>query len=207
MIAPNKGGPLGWLVARYVDWRLRRDFRGIWMRGELPASDEGLILYANHPSWWDGFAMHHVCVAHGRDAYCLMEEQNLQRFRFLSRLGAFSIRRGDPRSAVESLGASRTLLRKPRAGLIIFPQGVLTPHAKAPLQLERGIELLARRAKATCVPVGLRYAFFEAERPDLVIEVGQAHPPGDLAQFCAALDEVTSSVASAQTLDGFRRSH
>jgi 1-acyl-sn-glycerol-3-phosphate acyltransferase len=205
VIAANKGGPLGWLTARYVDWRLRRDFRGVWVRGELPKSDEGLIFYGNHPGWWDGFVMHHLCVSTGRDGYCLMEEKNLARYRFLTRLGAFSIRRGDPRSALESLGAARRILKRPRSVVIVFPQGVLTPHAAPPLRLERGVELLARKAKATCVPVGLRYAFFEDERPDLLVELGPAHGPGALAQFSAALDAVVASVTIAQTLEGFRR--
>lgn len=206
MIDANKGGPLGWLTARYVDWRLRRDFRGVWVRGELPASDESLIFYGNHPGWWDGFAMHHLCVSTGRDGYCVMEEQNLARYRFLSRLGAFSIRRGDARSAVESLGVARRLLKKRRAVVNVFPEGVLTPHARPPLRLERGVELLARRSGARCVPVGLRYGFFGDERPDLLIEVGQAHAPEDLATFSSALDGVVTSVLGAQTLDGFRRS-
>jgi len=206
LIAPRKGGLFGWLLARYVDWRLRRDFRGVWVRGELPQSPEGLIIYGNHPSWWDGFAMYHLCTISSRDGYCLMEEQHLRRYRFLARLGAFSIRRGDARSAVESLGKARTLLSQKTAAVVLFPQGILTPHAAPPLRLERGIELLARRSKATCVPVGLRYAFFEHERPDLLIEVGDAHGPTELSHFSASLDRVTASLASAQTLDGFRRS-
>ena len=206
MIEPQKSGPLGWLTARYIDWRLRRDFRGLWVRGELPASDESLIFYGNHPGWWDGFAMHHLCVSTKRDGYCLMEEQHLAKHRFLRRLGAFSIRRGDARSAVESLGLAGRLLERPRAVVIIFPQGVLTPHAAPPFTLERGVELLARRSGATCVPVGLRYAFFEGERPDLLMEVGPAHPPGPLSTFSTALGEVVAGVMSAQTLNGFRRS-
>ena len=206
MIHPLKTGPLGRLTARYIDWRLRRDFRGLWVRGELPASDESLLFYGNHPSWWDGFAMHHLCVSTKRDGYCLMEEQHLAKHRFLRRLGAFSIRRGDARSAVESLGVARQLLKRHRAVVIVFPQGVLTPHAQPPFTLERGVELLARRSGATCVPVGLRYAFFEHEKPDLLLEVGPAHPPAPLADFTRALEEVVTAVMGAQTLDGFRRS-
>ena len=205
MIAANKRGPLGWLAARYIDWRLRRDFRGVWVRGELPKSDDSLILYGNHPGWWDGFALHHLCVSTNRDGYCLMEEQHLARHRFLTRLGAFSIRRGDPRSALESLGVARRILQRPRSVVIVFPEGVLTPHARPPLRLERGVELLAKRAKATCVPIGLRYAFFEDERPDLLVEIGPAHPPAALAEFSAELAAVVSSVTSAQTLTGFRK--
>jgi 1-acyl-sn-glycerol-3-phosphate acyltransferase len=204
VIDADKRGPLGWLAARYVDWRLRRDFRGVWVRGQLPERDDGLLAYANHPGWWDGFALHALCRAAARDGYCLVEERNLARFPFLRRVGAFSIRRGDPRSAVESLGRARRLLARPRAVVVVFPQGALTPQAAPPLHLERGVEVLARRAAATCVPVGLRYAFFEDPRPDLLIEVGAAHPASSLERFGAGLDATVAALGRARSLQGFR---
>ena len=101
---------------------------------------------------------------------------------------------------------ARVLLQRPRSVVIIFPQGVLTPHAAPPFTLERGIEVLAKRSGVNCVPVGLRYAFFEDEQPDLLMEVGPSHPPGPLSSFTTALQEVAAAVMSAQTLNGFKRS-
>lgn len=177
MIAAAKHPVWSWLLGRYVDAKLRSTFRGVWCAGALPDTDEPLLMYANHSSFWDGFATYAFLKHQRRDGYALMEEHNLARYRFLSRLGAFSIRRGDARSTLETFNYAQRLLSKPRAAVCVFPQGVLEPRPARPLRLERGVELLAKRAGVRCVPVAMQFAFFEHEYPDLVLHVGQAHAP------------------------------
>lgn len=184
MIRAEPGGPLGWAWSRYVDWRLARDFRGTWLTsGEWPQGDAPLLLYANHSSWWDGFALWRLARAHGFTGHCLMEEHNLRRFPFLRRLGAFSIRRGDPLSTLQSFRYAARLLKQPRTAVAIFPQGVLDAHAGPPYALDRGVEVLARMANATCLPVAIRPVFLEGEKPDLLFELGEPHPPAPLDHF------------------------
>ncbi|RJS24149.1 acyltransferase [Corallococcus sp. H22C18031201] len=203
MIRAAKGGPLGWALDRYVGWKLRGAFRGLWIRGALPSGPEGRLVYLNHANWWDGFVAHQVCLMAGWDGYCLMDEENLRRYRFLARLGAFSIRRGDAASTLGSLRYARRLLRGPRAAVCLFPEGEHRPFGVLPLRLERGVEWLSRAADVTCVPVGIRYAFFEHERPDVLVEVGEPHASGPLARFEAGLTGVVTRLACATNLDGF----
>ncbi|MDY7232796.1 lysophospholipid acyltransferase family protein [Hyalangium rubrum] len=205
MIGAAKGGPLGWLLDGYVGWKFRSTFRGLWVRGALPTGAEGRLVYVNHTSWWDGFVLHQLSRAAGWDAYCLMEEKNLARYRFLSRLGAFSIRPGEAASSLESLRYARELLSRPRAAVCLFPEGELRPFGVLPLKLRRGVELLARVGRAECVPVALRYAFFEHERPDVLVEVGAPHAPGELELFQDNLEAVVRKVAAATSLEGFTR--
>jgi 1-acyl-sn-glycerol-3-phosphate acyltransferase len=205
VIRAAKGGLAGWVLDRYVGWKFRSSFRGMWARGVLTAGTGARLVYANHTNWWDGFVVHQLCQAAGWDAYCLMEEQNLQRYRFLARLGAFSIRPGEAASSLESLRYARELLRRPRAAVFIFPEGELRPFGVFPLALERGVELLARVTHAECLPVAVRYAFFEHERPDVLLEVGTPHPPGPLSLFQSNLEALTRRVAGATSLEGFGR--
>ncbi len=193
MIAAAKSPLLTWALDRYVHWKLRSNFRGVWCDGALPDGDEPLLMYANHTSFWDGFAAHALSEAHGRDGYALMEEQHLARYRFLSRLGAFSIRRGDARSARETLKYAATLLTRPRAVVCVFPQGVLSPRAAPPLKLERGVELLARMTGVRCVPVAMHFGFFGHEYPDIVLNVGAAHAPASLADMSSRLDALVTA--------------
>ena len=188
MIPADKGGVRGWLWSRYIDGRLGRAFRGVWLDGAVPKTDRAMLFYSNHVSWWDGFAFFRLTRAHGIDGYCVMEEQNLKRYRFLSRLGAFSIRRGDSRSALETIRYAGRLLGSGKRAMVIFPTGVLDP---TPLQrpLERGVEVLARVTGARCVPMALRYAFFEDPKPDLVISIGEAHDAAPLERFAAGMAE------------------
>lgn len=205
MIREQKGGPFGWVLDQYIHRKFRSAFRGLWVRGTLPAGDGGRLVYLNHCNWWDGFMLHQLGRAAGWDSYCLMEEENLRRYRFLARIGAFSIRRGDATSSVESLRYARELLRRPRAALYVFPEGEHRPFGVLPLKLERGVELLARVSKVECVPIGVRYAFFEHERPDVLLEVGTPHPPGPLSVFQSGLEAVVKRVAAATSLEGFTR--
>ncbi len=205
MIRPNKGGPLGWAWIRYVDWRLDRTFRGVWLSGALPVGDRPVLFYANHPGWWDGFAFHRLTRAHGLDGYCLMEEKNLARFPFLARLGAFSIRKRDPRSALETLRFAAKLLSRPRSALVVFPTGELDPTARPPFRLERGVEVLARASGALCLPLGLRYGFFVDERPELLVHAGQPHPPAPLERFAEGLQEAHASVHAHASVEGLTR--
>jgi 1-acyl-sn-glycerol-3-phosphate acyltransferase len=205
VIRAAKGGPLGWLLDRYVDRKFRSAFRGLWVRGVLPTGESARLVYVNHSNWWDGFVLHQLGQTAGWDAYCLMEEKNLRRYRFLSRIGAFSIRPGDAASSLESLRYARELMRQPRAAVCLFPEGELRPFGVLPLRLQRGVELLAKAGKRECVPVALRYAFFEHERPDVLVEVGTPHAPGPLQVFQEGLETVVQRVAAATSLEGFTR--
>ena len=143
--------------------------------------------------------------AAGSDGYCLMEQKNLERYRFLSRLGAFSIRPGEAASSLQSLRYAKELLRRPRAAVLLFPEGEMRPFGALPLKLERGVELLARVTHAECVPLAVRYTFFEHERPDVLLEVGRPHAPGPLASFQDTLEALVRRLAGTTTLDGFRQ--
>ncbi len=205
MIRAAKGGLFGKVLDGYVGWKFRSSFRGLWVRGQLPGGEGARLVYANHSNWWDGFVLHQLGKAAGWDAYCVMEEQNLERYRFLSKLGAFSIRRGEAASSLETLRYARELLRKPRAAVCIFPEGELRPFGVLPLRLERGVELLGRVGQVECVPLAIRYTFFEHERPDVLVEVGTAHAAGALARFQSELEGAVRRLAEVKSLEGFSR--
>ena len=204
MISDAKQPLLTWGLGQYVEWKLRRAFRGIWLDGALPEGDDGLLCYANHASFWDGFLAHLLTSRAGRDGYAVMEEQHLARYRFLTRIGAFSIRQNDSHSTVQTFRHARQVLQRSKAALFLFPQGKIEPNAPPPLKFERGVEVLARMSKVRCVPVAFRYAFFEHEHPDVLIQVGEVHEPEPLTQMEARLSELVGRLQSIQTLDAIK---
>jgi len=203
VIRADKRGPLAQLVRLYAEHKVRAAFRGVWLRGTLPPAGQSVLLYANHTSFWDGFALHMLCRAAGLDGYCMMEERNLVRYRFLRRLGAFSVRRGEGHSALASLRYASTLLARPGTAVILFPEGELRPWSGRLHPLERGLAVLARRAKVPCVPVGIRYRFFEHELPDLLLAVGPPHPPLGLDGFEARLRAAVAELADDRALKDY----
>lgn len=205
MVRAHKGGLPTWAVEAYLERKMRSAFRGLWLRGALPSAGEGRLVYCNHTSWWDGFVIHALAKCAGWDAYCLMEGKNLERYRFLTRIGAFSVHPGKAGSALASLRYARGLLREKRATVVLFPEGEIRPFGEAPLRLQRGIEVLAKVAGTPCLPVAIRYAFFEHEKPDVLLEVGASHPPTSLSAFAEALGSSVLSLQAVTRLDGFRR--
>jgi 1-acyl-sn-glycerol-3-phosphate acyltransferase len=205
MIPACKGGLRQRLVEAYVRRKVRASFRGVWLRGELPAAQGGLLVYVNHANWWDGFVLHPLAKAAGWDGYVMMEERNLARYPFLRRIGAFSVRRGEAASSLETLRYARGLLRQPDTAVFVFPEGEHRPPGELPLRLERGIETLARMSEVRCLPVSIRYAFFEHERPDVLLDVGAPHPPLRLRDYQQRLEERVLALQSVTRLDGFHR--
>ncbi|HYO68330.1 MAG TPA: acyltransferase, partial [Archangium sp.] len=81
----------------------------------------------------------------------------------------------------------------------------LRPFGVLPLRLERGVELLGRVGQAECVPLAIRYAFFEHERPDVLVEVGTPHAAGPLSRFQSELEGAVRRLAEVTGLEGFSR--
>jgi len=204
MIQADKSGPFGLFWDRYVRWKVRKTFRAVWVRGALPENPGGLLIYANHPSFWDGFAMHVLAIQQGWDIYCVMDEKNLRRYPFLRRLGAFSLRPGDGGSTLESLRYAKGLLRQLKSAVVLFPEGELRPSPDLPLQLHRGVELFGRHARQ-CLPIAIRCVFFEHELPDLLLDIGPAHPPAQLPVYQERLSACVARVREASSTAGFRK--
>jgi 1-acyl-sn-glycerol-3-phosphate acyltransferase len=195
MIVDAKHRVLTPMWSKYVKWKLGRAFRGVWVEGQLPPGSEPLVLYANHTNFWDGFIAHLVVEHAGRDGYAVMEEINLRRFRMLTRLGAFSVERGSARSSLQTLRHAATVLRRPAATVLIFPQGAIGPFNHA-LRFERGVEVLARKSQVRCVPMAVRYAMFEHEYPDVVVRVGPPHAAETAEAMARRLTALRDDVAA-----------
>jgi 1-acyl-sn-glycerol-3-phosphate acyltransferase len=205
VIEAHKSGLATRVVEAYLRRKMRSAFRGLWVRGQLPAAEQGLVVYANHTSWWDGFVAHQLGKLAGWDAYCVMEERNLQRYRFLARIGAFSIQPGKVGASLAALRYARGLLRRPRAAVLVFPEGEIRPFGELPLRLQGGVEVLARSAGVPCLPVAIRYAFFEHEKPDVLLEVGTAEAPAPPEVLRQRLEALVMRLGRVTRLDGFQR--
>lgn len=205
MIRDAKGGLLTRALEWYVARKVRGAFRGVWVRGSIPGAEGGLLGYANHSSFWDGFLIHQLGKVAGWDGYALMEEENLAKYRFHARIGAFSVNRKDPRAALPSIRYAREVLARKNAAVVIFPEGELVPGQGPLAPLQRGVEVIARTAKVRCLPIALRYCFLEHEHPDVLIELGTPHAPGPLSHFEENLKRTYERVMSARSTEGFTR--
>lgn len=132
-----------------------------------------LVLYANHSSAWDGLVPFQIVRSAELDGFALMEEKQLRRFRFLRKLGAFSVARENPREALKSVNYAANLLRGTNNVLLIFPQGVTLPNDARPLKFYNGLARIIEQTGETDVcALALHYEFLEDWRPFALARVG-----------------------------------
>lgn len=184
MITADKHAAFERLLAWYFRRRVRRSFAAVHVRGlgalraslaELRAAHPvPLVLYANHPGWWDAVLPFLVSVDElGLDAYGMMEEPQLARYRFFRRIGMFSVDRERPREAMRSLSYAAELLRGRNRALWVFPQGELVSADLVPLRFQSGTaHLLRMLGDVAAAPVAIRYEFVADERAEAFLSVG-----------------------------------
>lgn len=168
------------VVHHYNLYLLRRAFHAVWWRGVEVFTSEPrrpLLVYANHPGWWDPLLAFFVVRRTGRDGYMMGEEKTLRTFRFFRWMGGFSVDRTNARDVAQSVRYAAERLRSPATALWIFPQGEIVPPDKRPVAFFPGAAHIVRRTPAcVAVPAAIRYEFADQPRPEAFLDFG----PGEL---------------------------
>ena len=171
---------------RWFSWYSRRQFKRHFhaVRVSIPLETLDMqlhypvIFYCNHAYWWDGF-WSQLCTEEffRQNLYIIIEYQQLVRHRFFTRLGAFSIDRSRPRSAVRTLEyAAERLIEKSskQNALWVFPQGTIEHVDKQPLRFYNGTSSIVSRVLGESegiylVSVVSRIEYLDDQRPDLFL--------------------------------------
>jgi 1-acyl-sn-glycerol-3-phosphate acyltransferase len=203
----------GWprmAVEAMIRSRTRRGFHQVWAQGldrfreSRDRDPGGTLILANHSCWWDLFLAQILNDAIPADGYGMMEHFNLLRFGFFRRVGAFSVDRTDPASVRASLRYAAELLREPRAVVWIFPQGKMEANDVRPLRFQNGIRAIVREAgRVRIVPLALRYEFWQDERPEALIRIGErtAVDRSDLSTLIPTFERRLTEELDALRLD------
>lgn len=165
-----------------------RRFRCVWLDNTgLPFSGNSTLFIGNHNSWWDGLIplLLNEKVFH-MQARAIMDEEQLVKYPFFRRLGAFSINRKHPRKAMKSLEYAARLLNeaelKEGVGLWLYPEGRLVSR-ETPIRLESGLVWLSRRIdldRSDVVPFATHMHTIRSDKPELFIKIGNPVGPSIL---------------------------
>jgi 1-acyl-sn-glycerol-3-phosphate acyltransferase len=155
----------------YITGQFRNHFHGLYFLGPVPDIDPALplLITPNHSTWWDGFFFYILSKKiWKRKAYLMMLEEQLAKYRFFSRIGAFGIEPGLARRSYQALRYSAAVLRDAGNALCIFPQGVLRYSGVRPLGFQRGVEHILKLygADVNLLPLGIRCEFLIDQRPE-----------------------------------------
>jgi 1-acyl-sn-glycerol-3-phosphate acyltransferase len=154
------------------------DFQTVRLARPVPplAADRPVLIVPNHSTWWDGFLVYLLNreVLH-RTLHLMMLEEQLRRFPFFARVGAFGISPGQRRGVADAVRYSGSVLGERRNALCVFPQGVLAPGGMRPLGFQRGIERILSIAEAeiSLLPLAIRCEFLGERKPAAFLLPGE----------------------------------
>jgi 1-acyl-sn-glycerol-3-phosphate acyltransferase len=129
--------------------------------------DVPLVIYLNHPSWWDPL----LCVVasecfRGRSHYAPMDAAMLQKYKIFAKLGFFGVEQ-NARGAVQFLRMGEAILSKPGTMLWLTAQGEFRDVRYRPPELKSGLGALLARVKCGIVlPLAIEYPFWNEKKPE-----------------------------------------
>ncbi|WP_428488144.1 lysophospholipid acyltransferase family protein [Rhodopila sp.] len=200
----------GW----YLRWYFHRRFHAVSVsRAGLPQvpNDRKLIIYSNHPSWWDPalFILVAAKLLPERASYGPMEAHQLQRYGLLRRMGVFGINPTSARGAADFLKVGRHVLEDPRRALWITAEGQFVDPRQRPVILRPGIAHLARHVPdVVFLPLAIEYAFWNESRPEALIRFGspiEIAPRRDVTDTMAVLGAGLSATMDALARESMTR--
>ena len=203
-----------WAFGWYLRWYFHRRFSAVRVsRAGLPSvpTDRPLIIYGNHPSWWDPALYILLCAKlfPGRPGYGPMDSAALGKYGVLERMGIFGIDLGSPRGAARFLATSLRVLSRPASILWITAEGHFTDPRQRPVRLRAGIAHLARRVPdAVILPLAVEYSFWNESKPEALVRFGTPIEAGQgrtVAEWTEHLEAELTQVLDALGAESMRR--
>jgi 1-acyl-sn-glycerol-3-phosphate acyltransferase len=186
-VLPVRSPLLVWFFSRVMARAMRRDFRAVrLLRPGVPPlpDDRPVIIYMNHPAWWDAAFMLMLTgsVFRGRASFAPMDAQQLARYRFMARIGAFGLERGAYTAAARFLHLGHAILQQPRALLWVTAEGAFTDVRRRPVHLRPGLAHLARMVPDTVLlPFAVEYPFWEGRGAEALGAFGPSFAAAEVA--------------------------
>lgn len=157
----------------------RRHMRALrvaeWGLPEVPP-DQPLVVFANHPSWWDGVAFMLLSrrLFGERRMFIPMEAAALARYRFMQRLGVFGVEPASPRGAVAFLRIAGRVLAPERADMLwMNAPGRFSDPRERPVPIAPGLARLPELAPQACyLPLALDYPFWSERKAEMLAAFG-----------------------------------
>jgi 1-acyl-sn-glycerol-3-phosphate acyltransferase len=203
-----------WLFGWYLRWFFWRHFHGVRMSGEAPAPvppHRPVIIYTNHPSWWDPalFILLSSTVLRDRAGFGPMEAEALRRYTIFRRLGVYGIDTAARAGAARFIAASLRILAAPGTALWVTAEGHFTDPRLRPVRLRAGIAHLARRVPdAVILPLAIEYTYWNERQPEALLRFGAPVQPAgtpDVAGWTALLEQRLTEAMDALAADSMAR--
>jgi 1-acyl-sn-glycerol-3-phosphate acyltransferase len=200
---PRRMAFFHFMFARFFRKHMRAARVALWGKpreyGERP-----LVVFANHPGWWDGVAFMLLSQALfvPRRMFIPMEAEALSRYPFMRRLGVFGVETGSPRGAVAFLRLARDVLAAPDRMLWMNAPGRFSDVRERPVPIAPGMTRLPEFAPgALFIPLALDYPFWTERKPEMLCAFGEPIEGAALAVLDRDARGKALAMALAATMD------
>lgn len=173
-----------WVANKFFYGMLENRFFALRYKGEEKffQRDASIptIAFAPHTNWWDGIVGYNITRRIFQKEIRLMVEE-LNRFPLLRRGGAFPVNKKSPQASMQALKYSIDVIEDLGNILYIFPQGIIKPPNFRPIEFQTGLAYIAQKAakkygKINLVPISVNYFFLRADKPEVLVEIGDVIP-------------------------------
>lgn len=211
---PAKTSPFWlWVANKFFYGMLEKRFFALRYKGEEKFFDRDenipTIAFAPHTNWWDGIVGYNIVRRiFGKEIRLMVEELN--RFPLLRRGGAFPVNKKSPQASMKALQYSVEVIEDLNNVLYIFPQGIIKPPNFRPIEFQTGLAYIAQKAiqkygKVNLVPIGVNYFFLRADKPEVMVEIGNIitldNPKCDRKELSEQLAKILEYACDKQNSD------
>jgi 1-acyl-sn-glycerol-3-phosphate acyltransferase len=175
----------------YVRRYLRRHFHAVRLlagddrgSGFPDVGDEPLLVYTNHPGWWDPlvFLLLGARGFPGRMSYGPIDAAALGKYKFLERIGFIPIEPGTWKGSATFLRMARAALSRSDVIFWITAQGEFADPRERPVQIRPGVgHAVAAAGRGIVVPLAVEYPFWTERLPEAVVAFGTPMRMADAA--------------------------
>jgi 1-acyl-sn-glycerol-3-phosphate acyltransferase len=135
-----------------------------------------LLVFANHPSWWDPLMAMLLCdrCLPQRSYFAPIAAEMLEKYRVFAHLGYFGVELNSTRGAAAFLRKANAILQEPGASLWLTPEGRFADPRDRGVPLMPGLAHLANGlTHGTVLPLALEYTFWEERLPEMLTCFGE----------------------------------
>jgi 1-acyl-sn-glycerol-3-phosphate acyltransferase len=162
----------------YLDHLIKKYFENFLLVEKLPSISpvKSLLIIPNHFSWWDGFFIYKVIRSFtDKKFHIMMLEEQLKKYWFFQKLGAYSINQNNPKTVLESLNYTIELLKDNSNLTVIYPQGEIQFQDEKNIKFNKGVNYICEKTNFDfqILPVAFRILYSNKKLPFVIYRFGE----------------------------------
>lgn len=173
---------------RFLRPYLKRHFHAVAVESECRESldidsGEPLLIYGNHPSWWDPLIAHYLnrSLFPSRQFYAPIDAEALEQYPVFGKLGFYGVRMNTTSGAGAFLKKTTAILGDGGTAIWITPEGRFADARDHDAELMPGLaHMCTKLSRGWVVPLALEYLFWDERLPVCLALFGKPVQIADL---------------------------